>query len=113
MVQAAGRTRSTKLFFVPMVTSETNVVKGYWKGIFIGFLFGTLGLFVLSMLSLALQPFEVIGSFLFAPGRALSSLLFGANGSDGAVALLMLFNGIFYALVGFVLQFLWTKRAPA
>ena len=86
--------------------AETPFYRKYWKGLVFGFLFGTLGLWLLAILSLISQVFEFLSSFLFAPGRALSAALFGAQGSDGAVALLMLANGILYALVGLLIQWI-------
>jgi len=64
-----------------------------------GFLFGTVGMFVLAALSLVSVTFEVLAGPLFWPGRALSAALFGTEGSDVAVAFLTLCNGLFYAAI--------------
>lgn len=64
-----------------------------------GFLFGTIGLYILAMLSL-MHPFiELIASPLMYPGRSLGSFIGGADGSTGEVLLLTLFNGVLYAFL--------------
>lgn len=69
----------------------------YAKPLILGFLFGTLGMFILAMLSLVLQPVEWATAILFAPGRFMSAQFAGPDGSNLEVALLTLFNGVFYA----------------
>lgn len=80
------------------------------KYFIIGFLFGALGLYVLSALSLALPFFEVVAGPLFWPGRFLSETFVGSEGSDIVVLLLTLFNGVFYGLVFAIVGFLFTKK---
>jgi hypothetical protein len=64
-----------------------------------GFLFGTIGLYMLAILSLMSQTFEMISGPFMAPGRLAAELAVGPNGSDAAVLALTLFNGVFYALL--------------
>ena len=64
-----------------------------------GFLFGTLGMFAFSALSLLSQTFEAISAPLFLPGRYLSATFVGSQGSDLAVAILTISNGILYAVI--------------
>lgn len=67
-----------------------------------GFLFGALGLYVLAALSLISQVFELIFVPLFTPGRTMSALFVGSEGSNLDVLLLSVFNGLFYALIFYV-----------
>lgn len=69
-----------------------------------GFVFGTAGLFVLGMLSLASNAVAAVSSPLFWPGRTAAAAFVGPVGSNGAVALLTLGNGILYALVFVVMS---------
>ncbi|MBL8158075.1 hypothetical protein JNK62_00865 [bacterium] len=64
-----------------------------------GFLFGTIGLYVVAMLSLMHPILELLVSPLMYPGRALGSLIGGADGSTGEVIILTLFNGLLYAFL--------------
>lgn len=64
-----------------------------------GFLFGTVGLYALAMLSLLHPMIELLASPLLYPGRVLGSLIGGPDGSTGEALLLALFNGCLYALL--------------
>jgi hypothetical protein len=64
-----------------------------------GFLFGTIGLYLVAMISL-MHPFiELVASPLMYPGRWLGNFIGGADGSTGEVLLLTLFNGVLYAFL--------------
>ncbi len=80
-----------------------------WFGFILGFLFGTIGIWVLAMLSLALPPVEMVSSLFFLPGMWLAQFLEhdGSLGSGG-VTMLMLFNGALYGLLGSGIQ--WSIR---
>jgi prepilin signal peptidase PulO-like enzyme (type II secretory pathway) len=65
----------------------------------LGFFFGTVGLYLLAMVSLMTPILEFLVSPLFFPGRWLGGQIGGADGSTGEVILLTLFNGILYALL--------------
>jgi len=71
----------------------------YKKPLVWGFLFGTLGLYVLAFFALMIPFVETISGFLFAPGRFLASQFAGSDGTTSEVVLLMLANGILYAAV--------------
>lgn len=82
-----------------------------WSGFILGVLFGTAGMWILAMLSLVLQPVELLTAPLFWPGRWLSSLTAGDDGSMGnlGVALLMGANGLLYGGVGALLHVMIKK----
>lgn len=65
----------------------------------IGFIFGTLGLYILSAVSLFSSVVEFLSAPILWPGRTMTALLVGPNGSDLAVFLLTIFNGVLYALI--------------
>lgn len=64
-----------------------------------GFVFGTIGLYLLAMLSLMHPIIEFLASPLMYPGRLLGSVIGGPDGSTGEVMLLLLFNGLLYAFL--------------
>jgi hypothetical protein len=78
----------------PMKMEISRVRPLFW-----GFLFGTLGMFILAALSLLFAPIELIAMPLFVPGRFAASLFVGSEGSDAQVVLLTIFNGVLYALI--------------
>lgn len=69
------------------------------KSLIYGFLFGTVGMFILAGLALIFQPVEIITDFLFAPGRYLAAQFAGPEGSNTEVLILTLLNGVVYALI--------------
>lgn len=71
----------------------------YKKSAIWGFLFGTVGLYVLAFLALILPFIESVGNFLFGPGRFLERTFTGPDGSTLEVVLLMIGNGIIYAII--------------
>lgn len=75
-----------------------------------GFLFGTVGLFILSALALMLPFFEAIGNVLTAPIKMISARFAGSEGSNGEVFLLTLLNGILYAIIFAVVRKLYGLR---
>ncbi len=75
-----------------------------------GFIFGALGLFVLAMLALVSPFFEVVFGPLFAPGRWAAETFVGPNGSDAAVAVLALANGVLYSLVFWIIGVVMTRQ---
>jgi len=64
-----------------------------------GFIFGTAGLYILAILSLAIPFVENAASFLFGPGRFLAEKFAGTEGSNVEVLLLTLANGVIYSLI--------------
>lgn len=74
-------------------------------GFLAGFLFGTVGMFLLSMLSLVFQPVELVTQPLFAFGRWLSEIMITDGSANNAeVAVLILGNGILYGVIGALIQ---------
>jgi hypothetical protein len=65
----------------------------------LGFLFGTIGILLLSSLSLVSQTIELISAPFFWPGQKIAELFFGENAGNGSVIALTLFNGVLYALI--------------
>jgi hypothetical protein len=82
----------------------------YKAGLILGFLFGTIGLFLLTFLALTVPYADAILSPLYAPGRFVAGVLTGGgDGTDALVAVLYLFNGLLYAVVGAMIQRLARK----
>jgi hypothetical protein len=75
----------------------------------LGFLFGTIGIFALSSLSLVSHIFEVVLSPLFWPGRFMAATFVGASVSNTQVLLLTLFNGVLYAVIFALIGYAWRK----
>jgi hypothetical protein len=75
-----------------------------------GFLFGTVGMYILAAGSLFSPVIESITGPLFWPGRMLASLIVGNTASDLAVGFLSLANGAFYGLVFIGIGRLFHKR---
>jgi hypothetical protein len=73
-------------------------------GIIGGFIFGTLGIFLLAVLSLALPFMEIISMPFLLPGRYLAAMIAGPSASTATVLLLYLLVGIFYAVIGMGIQ---------
>jgi hypothetical protein len=73
--------------------------KSYFISFMLGFLFGTVGMYLLAMLSLIFVPAERIANVFFIPGRYMAEQFAGPQGSNIEVLLLTLFNGILYGLV--------------
>lgn len=78
-----------------------------------GFLFGTIGLYALAMLSLMMPFIEMLASPLMYPGRWLGSFINGSDGSTGEVLLLTLFNGILYAVLFVLIRIIAKKTTGA
>lgn len=66
---------------------------------FWGFFFGTVGLYVLAMLSMVSSITETLVAPLMWPGRLLASLIANPDATSLEVSVLTLGNGIFYAIV--------------
>lgn len=64
-----------------------------------GFVFGTIGLYILAMFSLMHPLFELFANPLLYPGRWLGTFIGGADGSTFEVILLTFFNGLLYAFL--------------
>lgn len=76
----------------------------YKRGIIYGFLFGTLGVFLLALISLISPIAEMIATPFLWPGRFLASIMTGDTASTWMVLLLYLMTGIMYALIGIIVQ---------
>ncbi len=74
------------------------------KAIIWGFLFGTIGLFILSALALIFQPIEIIKDWLSLPIRIVAQRLAGSEGSNLEVLLLTVGNGLLYALIFYLVS---------
>jgi hypothetical protein len=94
--------------------SVMDVLKKNKKGLIWGFLFGTVGIFLIALLSLMTPIVEIISMPFLMPGRYFSSLITGgSDASDIQVALLYLCTGIFYAIVGmFIQEIIRAMRKP-
>lgn len=84
-------------------------MKSISKSAVIGFLFGTVGIFALSFLSLISQVFEVAFSPLFWPGRTIAAMFVGSSANDTQVLLLTLCNGVIYAILFVVIALIWKR----
>ncbi len=84
--------------------SSMNFFRTYHKGLILGFLFGTVGVFLLALLSLIHPIFEITVSPLLWPGRFFASILAGSSASTPIVIVLYLCTGVFYAIIGLLLQ---------
>lgn len=72
-----------------------------WKGFLIGFLFGTVGLWLLAMVNLVFPLAETLTQPLYTFGRSLAEILVRDGSAGNAeVAVLMLATGVFYGLIG-------------
>lgn len=81
--------------------------RSYKKGFIIGALFGTVGVFVLALLSLMFPVAEVLAYPFLWPGKFFSSLLVTGNTvSISMVTLLYLCTALLYAIIGMLLQML-------
>lgn len=85
-------------------------------GLIVGFLFGTVGIFLLALVSLMFPAAEMFAAPLLAPGRYVASVVTGPSASTPMVIFLYLCTGLMYAFVGFVLELLlsrmFTKKIP-
>lgn len=71
----------------------------YKKPAIWGFLFGTVGLYILAFFALALPFVESLTNFLYAPGRFLASQFAGPDGSTLEVILLIVANGLVFSAI--------------
>lgn len=78
-----------------------------------GFLFGTIGLYILAMLSLMHPLFERLASPVMYPGRLLGERIGGADGSTGEVIILTLFNGLLYAFLFILIRIIAKQTTGA
>ncbi len=78
-----------------------------WIGFLAGFVFGTLGMWVLAVCALIFQPVEFLTAPLFTPGRIAASFIIRNNsvGTPGTIFLLAV-SGAFYGLIGIMIQLL-------
>ena len=79
----------------------------------LGFFFGTIGLYVLAMVSLMTPILEFLVAPLVYPGRWLGGYIGGADGSTLEVVLLTLFNGILYAFLFVLIRVIAKKTTGA
>jgi len=76
-------------------------------GLIAGFLFGTVGIFLLALLSLMFPLMELIASPFLLPGKMFAAALTGPSASTVMVLFLYFCTGIFYALIGLAVQVVW------
>lgn len=74
-------------------------------GLVAGFLFGTVGIFALALLSLMHPLLEAVSAPFLLPGRAVAGFVAGPSASSWTVTGLYLLTGLFYAAVGALVQF--------
>lgn len=75
-------------------------------GLIGGFLFGTVGIFLIALLSLMLPIVELLATPFLLPGKFFAAVLAGPSASTPMVLFLYLCVGIFYALLGLAIDFL-------
>lgn len=73
--------------------------RSYMKAFVWGFIFGTLGLYVLVLFALALPTLESFTHVLTIPGRTVAEKFIGPEGNNIEVLLLTIFNGIVYGIL--------------
>lgn len=78
-----------------------------------GFLFGTVGLYAIAMLSLLTPAIEFLATPLMNPGRWLASIIGGPDGTAGEVIILTLFNGVVYAFLFILIRIIAKKTTGA
>ena len=84
-----------------------HIYEHYWFSFGTGFLIGTLGFFLLSLLSLAIEPIEIMVQPLFFPGRLVSQMIVPTGiASTQTSTLLFTLNGILYGLLGMFIHYL-------
>lgn len=75
----------------------------FWRigpGFWIGFAFGTLGVFALALLSLLFPFVEQVAVPFLLPGRLFAAAFAGSSASTFMVMFLYVLTGLFYALLG-------------
>lgn len=78
----------------------------YKKGLIGGFLFGTIGVLLIAMFSMMSPLIETVATPFLWPGRFMAAYAAGSGQSLSSwmVAMLYIFTGAFYAIVGIVVQ---------
>lgn len=75
----------------------------FWRigpGFWIGFVFGTIGMFALALLSLIFPFVEQLSVPFLLPGHLFADAFAGSSASAWMVTFLYVLTGLFYALVG-------------
>lgn len=85
---------------VSVIRTSMDTRHSFGKGALIGFLFGTVGLWIIAALSLAIPYVELAARIFLLPGRYVAGLLFESSIATWGVVLLFLFNGLLYATIG-------------
>lgn len=80
------------------------IERTYRVGLIGGFLFGTVGIFVLAALSLISSFLETLFFPLLQPGKWIASVLIPATASPLQIGLLYIITGVFYACVGLLVH---------
>lgn len=70
----------------------------------IGFLFGTIGLYIVSLASLSWSIFEYALNVFAGPGRSFAGIFFDSEANLAEIVILTVFNGLFYGLVFTILH---------
>lgn len=84
----------------------------YFLALILGFIFGTMGLWVLTYLGRGLQWFQSILSFLMEPGKITGAFLANDAGiSIAGLSLIYLVNGAFYAIIAALIVFIAEKAS--
>lgn len=79
-------------------------IRSYGKGFATGFLFGTVGIFVLALLSLMHPLFEAVAVPFLVPGRLLASAVAGDQASTSVLIILYVATGLLYGCAGALVQ---------
>lgn len=75
------------------------MLRPYMKAFLWGFIFGTVGLYILVLFALALPTIESFTHILTIPGRTVAEKFIGPEGNNIEVLLLTIFNGIVYGIL--------------
>ncbi len=82
---------------------HNHVKLHFWRigpGFWIGFAFGTIGMFALALLSLIFPFVEQLSVPFLLPGRLFAAAFAGSSASTLMVVFLYFLTGLFYALLG-------------
>lgn len=85
-------------------------LKRYRLGLIIGFLFGTVGMWIMAALSLMSHVAELLSVPFFALSRGIAGIIVtGDSAGTGTVILLYLITGVIYAAIGVLIQWIIGK----
>lgn len=81
-----------------------QIIRRFGRALVIGFLFGTIGVFILALLALLHPLFESISAPFLLPGRLLARSIADMTASGWTIVVLYVGTGVFYAFAAVVVQ---------